>query len=228
MENGFKGINFNTPEKRNSCCRFKNNHLRAGFSPKPGSRNRRRARGGKNLRCGWRHLADHGHAGTSRDHRPWDHYAGRRLLRSPWDAPPSAPRHAAVEWRFFAEGLLLRTLFAGWRLPLRAACSATRLWSTRACAVLIRAIAARATWTLRGPHLLQLLQLLGRQDLLDLCLHLRLQVRHLLLLVCGQVQLLQCTRGQHVESTLPWSTFATLRTLPRGGWTGILCSEEAR
>ena len=64
------------------------------------------------------------------------------------------------------------------------------------------ALAARTTlttwaaWAPGWPHLLQLLELLWRQYLLKLGLHLSLQRRHLLLLVVGQVQLLLCARGQ--------------------------------
>ena len=64
----------------------------------------------------------------------------------------------------------------------------------------------------RWPHLLQLLKLLGRQDLLDLSLHLDLQGRQLLLLVARQVKLLLCARGEEVKPAA--STRAAGTTTP--------------
>ena len=86
------------------------------------------------------------------------------------------------------------------------------------------------------PHLLQLLELLRRQDLLELRLHLSLQGRHLLLLIGGEVQLLLCAWGQEVKPTLPARTVPRTplcagfrrRTLPVLGLIIVLCREEAR
>ena len=60
-------------------------------------------------------------------------------------------------------------------------------------------LTTRAAWAPGWPHLLQLLELLGRQYLLKLRLHLSLQRRHLLLLVVGQVELLLSAWGEQVE-----------------------------
>ena len=100
-------------------------------------------------------------------------------------------------------------------------------------------LSAGAPWTAIGaahaagapgrPHLLQLLQLLGRQDLLELGLRLGLQGRQLLLLVGGQVQLLLRARRQRVKPAPSARTtgttgtpFAGGRTSPPGG--GVCCS----
>ena len=67
----------------------------------------------------------------------------------------------------------------------------------------VGAATTRAAGAPGRPHLLQLLELLRRQDLLELRLHLSLQGRQLLLLVGGQVQVLLRHRGQQVKPARP-------------------------
>lgn len=85
--------------------------------------------------------------------------------------------------------------------------------------------AAGAALATRWPHLFQLLQLLGRQDLLQFHPHFRLKVGHLLLLVGGQVQPLLRVRGQQVEPAA--AAFVSGRTLFVGNLIGVLRLEEA-
>lgn len=80
------------------------------------------------------------------------------------------------------------------------------------------AATTRAAGSPRWPHLLQLVELLGRQDLLELRLDLSLEGRDLLLLIGGQVQSLLCAGGQQVKPALP-APRAALRTAL--GWRTI-------
>jgi len=84
----------------------------------------------------------------------------------------------------------------------------------------VMAITTFAARALRWPHLLQLFQLVGGQNFLELRLRLGLQGRHLFLLVGGQVELLHSARRQQMESALADRTtgaaFAGSRTIT--GW----------
>ena len=100
----------------------------------------------------------------------------------PWvksgDIPVAAHSRAALLFL----GRTLRTVFAvGSALTIRTTLTAGT---------------TGPAWAPRRPHLLQLLELLGRENLLDLRLHLSLQGRHLRLLIGGQVQLLLGPWGQ--------------------------------
>ena len=104
---------------------------------------------------------------------------------------------------------------------------------------------ARPAHALRWPHLLQLLQLLRREDLLELRFGFGFQGRHLLELVGGQVQLLHGARGQQVKAALATGTagttafstrsttgaagaaFVTGRTLPFRALIVVLRNEQA-
>ena len=70
-------------------------------------------------------------------------------------------------------------LFLGRTLRFGLAITTTR------AALTARTAPARAAWAPRWPHLLQLFELLGCQDLLELRLYLSFQGRHLLLLILG-------------------------------------------
>ena len=129
--------------------------------------------------------------------------------------------------------LLVQLLFLGG--TLRAVFATGPTLTTRTSTASLTALTALsagpagAALALRWPHLLQLLQLLGRQDLLDLRLHLSLQRRHLLLLIGGQVQLLLRARGHQAKPALPARTtgntgaaFATWRRLCVGALISVL------
>ena len=87
-------------------------------------------------------------------------------------------------------------------------CGRSRRWLTRGrrpgrltFAAIIRLF---ATWgRRRRVHLLELRQLLRRQDGFDFGFHLGLQSRQLLFLVAGQLQYLLGVRRQEMESTRP-------------------------
>ena len=112
-----------------------------------------------------------------------------------------------------------------------------RVFVTARAALTIRttltagAATARAAWAPGWPHLFQLLQLLRRQDLLKLRLHLGFQRRHLLLLVVGQVQLLLRAWGEQVEPAWPATRaalcagFRRWRTFTGRGWTSLFLSD---
>jgi hypothetical protein len=120
----------------------------------------------------------------------------------------------------------LRTTFAagtawttGAALPAGATLTTRTATASRTALSTLIARTTRAPLTYRRPHLLQLLELLGRQDLLHLRLYLSLQSRHLLLLVVSQVELLHGPRRQQVQPALSARTtgttgaaFATRRT----------------
>jgi hypothetical protein len=111
----------------------------------------------------------------------------------------------------------LDLLFLGWALRTAFAAGAALITGTTLTAGAATTLAA---WAPRGPHLLQLLYLLGRQNLLQLRLYLSLQRRHLLLLVGGQVQLLLCPRGQQVKSARPAPGAALRPAFRRRTFTG--------
>jgi hypothetical protein len=71
------------------------------------------------------------------------------------------------------------------------------------------AVATLATLPHGRPHLFQLLQLLGRQDLLEFRLRFGLQVRHLFLLLCREVQLL-LDEGWHQPEPARHATALTI------------------
>jgi hypothetical protein len=71
------------------------------------------------------------------------------------------------------------------------------------------AVATLATLPHGRPQLFQLLQLLGRQDLLEFRLRFGLQVRHLFLLLCGEVQLL-LDEGWHQPEPARHATALTI------------------
>ena len=89
---------------------------------------------------------------------------------------------------------------AGASLTPRTAAAGAVLTPTGAAAR--AAHTAGAALARRWPHLVQLLQLLGREDLFELRLYIGFQRRHLLLLIGGQVQVLLCPRGQQVKPAL--------------------------
>lgn len=76
-----------------------------------------------------------------------------------------------------------------------------------------------AAWAPRGVHLLQLFQLVGRQDLFDFSLHVGFEVRQLLFLVLGKVELLGRTGWQDMKPARLVSRTASLR----GRASGVLC-----
>src|ERR1035438_5151884 len=95
------------------------------------------------------------------------------------------------------------------------------------------AATTRSTGAPGWAHLLQLLELFRRQDLLELRLHLGLQGCNLLLLVLGQVQVFHCAWGEQVKpARSARTTGAALvmgRALPVGRWIAVLrCNEPCR
>ena len=112
-------------------------------------------------------------------------------------------------------------LFWGWGLRVSFAAGTATTRSTGA-----------PGWT----HLLQLLELFRRQDLLELRLHLGLQGCNLLLLILGQVQVFHRAWGQQMKPALSARTtratgaaFVMGRALPVGRWITVLrCNEPRR
>jgi len=106
-----------------------------------------------------------------------------------------------------------------------------RLWSTRTTHSCIGADGP--AFLHRRPQLLHLLQLIGRQDFLHLRLYLRLQLRYLLPLLRGKVQLFRHWGRQKLRATAftarTWAaSFGARRTLALGRWIAFLRREEAR
>ena len=89
-------------------------------------------------------------------------------------------------------------------------------WTLRATFATRPAEPAGAALALRRPHLLQLFELLGRENLLDLRLNLGFQGRHLFLLIVGQVQLLLRARRQDVKTAR--AAWSASRTALRAGF----------
>ena len=116
------------------------------------------------------------------------------------------------------------------RSPIRSALRAVT--GTAARATFRTTIAARsarsATLAARGMQFLQLRDLLGRQDLLQLGFHICFQIRDLLVLVIGAVQPLigSGREDMHPAARSPGTVFAGRRLLAirRGG--GILGQEQ--
>ena len=98
------------------------------------------------------------------------------------------------------------------------------------------AATTRSTGAPGWAHLLQLLELFRRQDLLELRLHLGLQGCNLFLLILGQVEVFHCARGQQMEPALSARTSGAAgaalvmgRTLPVRWLIPILrCNEPRR
>jgi hypothetical protein len=77
-----------------------------------------------------------------------------------------------------------------------------------------------AAWRARRTHLVQLLHLVRRQDLLQLDPHIGFQVGQLLLLIGGQIQMFPSLRREQVESaTTTGAGGRTAGTAVRRGWT---------
>ena len=128
-----------------------------------------------------------------------------------------------------------RELFAGRMLGLGLVFAAARAALAIRATLTAGTAATRAAHAPGWAHLFQLLELLGRQDLLQLRLHLSLQGRHLLLLIVGQVQLFLCARRQQVKparsTPTTWTSgtaFAARRTLPLWRLITVLRCQEAR
>jgi hypothetical protein len=105
-----------------------------------------------------------------------------------------------------------------------------RLWTTRTTHPCIATDGP--AFLHRRPHLLHVLQLIGRQDFLHLRLYLRLQLRYLLPLLRGQVQLFRHWGRQKLRAAAftarTWATsFGARRTLALGRWIAFLRCEKA-
>jgi hypothetical protein len=123
-----------------------------------------------------------------------------------------------------------RTTLAA-RTGRRAIRSALRAvtWAAATRATITARSTRPAALAARRMHLLQLRELLGRQDLFQLGFHIRFQIRELLLLVVGEVQPLigSGREDMHPAARSAGTVFAGRRLLPVRRGRGILGQEQA-